>query len=738
VQSSIQPVHVDPFTLIFWGIVILAFLLRFYDLASKPLHHDESLYGVYCWRFFKGEGYRYDPMMHGPFMFHFQLLVFFLFGVGDFSVRIAPALLGTLMVAGTYYLKDYLGKIGVLVVALALTFSPTHLYFSRFMRHDIYIAFFTYTAVIFGLLYYHTRHNRYLYLAAASLSLMFCVKENAYIHVFIFMTFIFIKDFCQTHLYKTASSMTLKPFIGWLAGLFISVCSVLLLVYFSKNPLPPILTRLMEKGNWAVFILVVTQLCLAGLALLYWIYDYRRRARLTSDKQTYALIFGAFIFAWIYILLYSTFFTNRIGVLDGLAKSWMYWSNQHSIQRIKGSFHYYVPFMFLYEFPILFIIAGGAVSAFGKILYTIEKTLDRTIIVFWATLFSGYLIVHFGSQQLPSWLQTTGFLETLADFILGIYITGILVWALIHSLMHWETFTFRELLSYWTMRGFLIYTMFSGFLVIRFGRYPLPQERFGFTHMEILADLVLALYGLCVALWTTLHFLRQRKTLAAFLAYWSAIGFLIYSYAGEKVPWLFLHILLPAVLLSGILLNQFFTSKVWHERNRSFKIVRIPIIVTGLFLGIYTLHSTVLLNFYHPANPVETMVYTQTSTDILTMLEVIRDVEFSLGSEEAKKPFIAVQGNAVWPLAWYLRDYEGWYHPGDLSKIRRPLIVIDWEDREKYQEVFEEEYQEIQVKLREWWIPQSDGTLKDWWNYFLLRKVFSPTGSSDVAFYIKR
>jgi len=669
-QSSAQLVPVDLFTLLFWGIVILAFFLRFYDLASKPLHHDEGLYGVYCWRFFKGETYKYDPMMHGPFMFHFQLLVFFLFGVGDFSVKIAPALLGSLMIASTYYLKDYLGKIGVLITALFFTFSPTHLYFSRFLRHDIYIVFFTYTAVVFGLLYYRTLHKKYLYLTAASLSLMFCVKENAYIHTFIFVTFLCLKEFCRSCLFP--------------------------------------ITNDSEK--------------------------FRDRFKSYWATQSYALLFAAFIFAWIYILLYSTFFTNPGGFLDGLyRKSLTYWWNQHSIQRIKGPFHYYVRFILLYELPVFLIVGGGTLFCIGKILHNIANTLNKKIVIVWATIFSACLILYFGHQALPPWL---GFIwmKTVADLILSIYILGLILWAAFHFINRKDTITFGAFFTYWAAVGLLVFTVFSVYLIRQFGHHPLPLW-FAFTHMEILADLVLTLCVLCVGLWATLYFIKQRETLTAFFTYWSAIGFLIYSYAGEKVPWLFLHILVPVVLLAGKLLNQFFTSEFWRK---SFKVVRIAVVVVGLLFGMYVLHSTILLNYYHSANPVETMVYTQTSTDILKMLEVIRDVKFSLGSEEAKKPIVAVQGNAVWPLAWYLRDYEGWFQPGDLPETRRPFIVVNWEDRKKYREILEDEYQEIRVKLREWWIPQPGGTLSDWWKYLLYREVFNPTGSSDVAFYIRR
>lgn len=608
--------RVDLLIIAFWGTVILAFCLRFYDLANMPLHHDESLYGVYCWRFFTGQVYKYDPMMHGPFMFHFQLLIFFLFGVGDFSVRIAPALFGCLLIASTYYLKDFVGKVGILLIALFLTFSPTHLYFSRFMRHDSYMAFFTYTSAVFGLLYYRTRQKKHLYLTAAFLSLMFCVKENSYIHTFIFVTFLIIKEFCQSCLFR------LPQFRSRFGSQFRSYLRDRFPDEYRDNP-----------GT---------------------------RLRLYLRDQRYPLIFAGFIFIWIYLLLYSTFFMNPGGVQDGLyRKSLTYWWNQHDIQRIKGPFHYYLQFFFLYELPVALIAVGG-------VLYKLSRTLNGAILAVWATIFSGGLIFFYGDRMLPLWLA--------------------------------------------------------------------------FTHMEILADLILTLYVVFIGLWATLYFIKQRETLTAFFAYWSAIGFLIYSYAGEKVPWLFLYVMLPLFPLAGIMLRDIllFLSQVWHKRSVRLKILKITAVVIGGLFTMYTLHTTILLNYYNRANPAERMVYTQTSTDILKLIEVVRDVKFNVGSEEAKNPIIAVQGAAVWPLHWYLRDYKGWYHPGELHNTRRPLVVIDWSKREEYRKTFEDDYREIRVKLREWWIPEPNGSISDWWEYFLYRKVFNPTGSSDIAFYVRK
>jgi len=47
-------------------IVGLAFALRMWDVGARAMHHDESLHAYYSWQLFKGQGYTYDPLMHGP------------------------------------------------------------------------------------------------------------------------------------------------------------------------------------------------------------------------------------------------------------------------------------------------------------------------------------------------------------------------------------------------------------------------------------------------------------------------------------------------------------------------------------------------------------------------------------------------------------------------------------------------------------------------------------------------
>src|SRR5436853_6684403 len=73
------------YPMLFVGLVVAGFFLRIHRLGERAIHHDESLHALYSWYLYVGRGYVHDPMMHGPWQFHWTALFYFLFGVSDFT-----------------------------------------------------------------------------------------------------------------------------------------------------------------------------------------------------------------------------------------------------------------------------------------------------------------------------------------------------------------------------------------------------------------------------------------------------------------------------------------------------------------------------------------------------------------------------------------------------------------------------------------------------------------------------
>ena len=84
-------------------ILILALVSRFYDLGARVMSHDEVNHVVPSWELYKGNGYRHDPVTHGPMQFHLVALSYFLLGDNDFSARVPAAIFSVAAVAAVLF-----------------------------------------------------------------------------------------------------------------------------------------------------------------------------------------------------------------------------------------------------------------------------------------------------------------------------------------------------------------------------------------------------------------------------------------------------------------------------------------------------------------------------------------------------------------------------------------------------------------------------------------------------------
>ena len=167
---------------IFAAIILLAIITRFYDLGSRVMSHDESLHTYFSWLLYRGQGYEHSPMMHGPFQFHFVALIYFLFGASDFTSRIATALFSIAIVGMLWVWRRYLGKWGALIASFLMVISPYMLYYGRYVRNESFVGF---SGVV--MLYAILRHlevggKKYLFILAAALVFHFTTKETSFIY----------------------------------------------------------------------------------------------------------------------------------------------------------------------------------------------------------------------------------------------------------------------------------------------------------------------------------------------------------------------------------------------------------------------------------------------------------------------------------------------------------------------------------------------------------------------------
>ncbi len=322
------------YILLFFAIILLATALRFYALDDRVFHHDEGVHGYLTYKLFKNGDYHYDPTYHGPFLYYSAGAVFTLFGDSNFTARLLPAVAGVLLIVLIYRLRDQLGESGALFAAAMIAISPSFLYYSRFFRNDIYIAFFSLLFVVSAVKY--LKHGRYrqrlIYVCTGAVAgaLALCSKENAYIIAGIFALFML------GYLMTKKELNVMRAADAFLFALISFVVFALFYTNFLTDPdalisvIPDAISHWAEMhrierigGHWAFYLpilvryeLLITILTLAGgiyyvkkrnifmIFLLYWgvtsllVYSYLQEKvpwLILHILLPFALIAGAYL-----------------------------------------------------------------------------------------------------------------------------------------------------------------------------------------------------------------------------------------------------------------------------------------------------------------------------------------------------------------------------------------------------------------------------------------------------------
>ena len=393
---------------VYFVIFLLAVVSRFWDVGARAMSHDESLHALYSYYLYNGSGYTHNPMMHGPFLFHANALIYFLFGDNDYTARIMPALFGVFMVFTPLLLRRWLGRLGAIIASLLLLISPSILYYSRYIRNDIYIT--VWTMLLIAALFHFLRSHKpgWFYLGAAALMLSLATKENAFIFGFIGLLFII-----AAVLWERASRS--NQFWLYVGGAAISLALLGLAVLLNRPPAEGEAEAVTGAAKLILALVMVIGGTIPLLLLSATLIRSRHPEPSTVEEALATLSWQRWLTAIlimfvIYVLLFTTFFTSPEGIA-GIVTSITYWLAQQEVQRGGQPWYYYFLLLPMYEFvPLLF-------SFIATVFYLVrgwffpegekeaqEHAADRLFIAFllfwtWSTLF----IYSWAGEKMP-WL----------------------------------------------------------------------------------------------------------------------------------------------------------------------------------------------------------------------------------------------------------------------------------------------------------------------------------------------
>ncbi|HVZ80962.1 MAG TPA: flippase activity-associated protein Agl23 [bacterium] len=678
-------------------LLLIAVFTRFDHLGNKPHHHDESMHSAYSAELFQDGNYKYDPMLHGPFQFHGNALMYYLFGVSPATSRFLAASFGILTVVLAMLLGPFLGRWGAFLATLLIVISPSFMYFDRFTREDAYVLGGTFLWVVFLFRYYRSRLPSDLWWAALGFVIAFCTKESIFITIAVLGTYLFIR------------------LLPWLDVLIAGG-----LTAFGMS-----MTLVLEKGNPAR--MPVLMLCLAA-AFAYtvvqiavrWI-EYTKKPK--SAPPVWDMLLGL----------------EAGAILWELVAYGLWWVLAILVLRICPHFGISVPLFFS---ALLLFSYFGLLIRFGWLwLKNVSPALTGSLSIcsiIFTLLFTTFFTV--GADQGDLWSRFHELLEALYRGAFG----GLEYWWGQHDVHRGDEPWFYYLLQ--LPANEMVSFLFSFIGILYYGFF-------------------------------------KRQNIPLFLAYWYVGSLALFSWAGEKMPWLILHPLLPSLLLSAYLVGQAVESVPAGFFGRT---VRTAIFLVFGLLTSYSLHSAVLLSFYHESNPVESLVYVQSGPDCLEVEKIVRRISYGetggpnpeapAGISDGEKAFhdglaLTIESTCSWPFAWNFRDFPKRNHPDHITMADNPIILTGVElDHESYPILSTAGYVNRKYKLRTWWIPSwykkgypappitlptflswlgsnflPFGTAKpdmvDWndlKNWILYRKVWSDLGSMNMRLWVRK
>ncbi len=522
-------------------LIVLAILTRFIGLEQRVMSHDENTHVYFSWLLEQGRGYSHDPLSHGPLQFHLVALSYFLFGDNDATARFPAALFGVIAVGMLWLFRKWLGRTGALVAALLMLISPYMLFYSRYVRNELLVVPLVMAIVWSMTRYVETRESKWLYALAISSSLHFATKETAFI--FTGQVLLFLGALLAWQLIKEKWSRD-NLRLTFLAGFVLTALGTLIALFTyvrERGAEAELGSEVMEAGSslpGAVLspvialggILAFLGLIIIAVALIL---EFGRRLRTDFPLLDLVIVLG----------------TMTLPQLAAVPATLIGWDP----------------------------LAYNDPDAFRSTAFTVALLVAISIAIGMAWKWREWLIVA-GSFYVPFIVLYTTIFTNGQGVATG----------LVGSLGYW-------LVQHGVERG--------------------SQPHYYYLLIQIPIYEFLPAIGSLIAVWIGIKKWRSKRVqeaseegdpdsepraldhmafpFLAFFVYWALTSFVGYSYAGERMPWITVHITLPLILLAGWGIGRFLDSIEWREIREAHGWM-----VAGLILFLLLAVSRMLISLF--------------------------------------------------------------------------------------------------------------------------------------------
>ncbi|MCZ7396128.1 MAG: TIGR03663 family protein, partial [Candidatus Methanoperedens sp.] len=324
------------------------------------------------------------------------------------------------------------------------------LYYSRFYREDIFIAFFSLMMLVCAVMYMEKRNEEryssikvfYLFLAAILLTSVVGVQvvstlashKQGGLIIATTLLLLFTSILFILFSFKYANK-TIHHRYSYLRIFYLFLGAVALASMAA-----------LKENAYIAIVLIILFLFLIFIREKW----YKRLRKL--DNNLLITASEVALFVAVFLIVFSVFYTSSLfdfyGMKAAFVKAVSHWYEMHAIQRMGGPWFFYLPIIALYELPVLIFGALGMAHYSGYFNRKIEKILI-VIILYWVAVDIMYIISNM-RPELSRFLPITYIASSIAIFF-PLVILGIIAVLKSQNL-------FFSFLTYWTLTNLAIYS----------------------------------------------------------------------------------------------------------------------------------------------------------------------------------------------------------------------------------------------------------------------------------------
>jgi uncharacterized protein (TIGR03663 family) len=516
-------------TVIIILIILLALVSRFTMLGERVMSHDEINHVNPSYELYKGiHVYVHSAVTHGPLQFHLVALSYFLFGDSDFSSRVPAAIFSVAAIIFVLFgFRRYLGRLGALISSVLFLISPFILYYGRYTRNEAFLELISVMAIYAILRYMDKKEPGALLLLTVATALHFTIKETAYIFVAMTLIFVFVLFVEQLLRKKWSDPYQKRIFLYLMMFIIIMFAVVFVAGYIQAHNLPsaetlneaavetteiiPEVSSNIDSWPWTKYTTIIgliLGILGAGYAvfLVYTQFSWKQ----LKEIPAFNLLMMQ---ATLVLPLLAAFPLNLLGM------------NPQNYEIITQTEYLGMGI----ALAILF-----AISAFIGMLWD-SKNWILNVTVFWVIFVLFY---------------TTFFLNP-GGFFSGA-IGGLGYWLSQQGVERGGQPLYYYALVQIPVYEFLpaIGVLFALVIGVRRRLFSsLPGVSPAAKENEKMDD-------------------PKRIPILSFLMYWTIVSLIAFSFAGERMPWITVHIAMPMALTSGWAFGYFFEKFNWQQLKK--------------------------------------------------------------------------------------------------------------------------------------------------------------------------